>query len=98
MASNPNVYAIRRALLRDFKSYLGAPITAAELVDISLQPPVAADRPQAQEEAAELKAMGYIEAIPGWNGEYLRITERGLKQLAPEFPRDPFIYGPAAMV
>lgn len=98
MASNLSVYAIRRALLRDFKEYLGAPIPAKELVDISLQPPIVADRPQALQEAAELLAMGYIEAIPGWNGEYLRITERGLKQLAPEFPRDPFIYGPAAAV
>lgn len=94
--NNPLVYPIRQSLLRDFKVYAGTPVTAAELVAISYRPAIVLDRAAAALQCEELRLMGYVEAIPGFGGEYLRITRAGLQQLSPEWPRDPFIWGPAA--
>ncbi|MEA4862709.1 MAG: hypothetical protein VB042_05330 [Victivallaceae bacterium] len=92
-----SVYALRKAILRDFKNYLRAPIRAAELVEISCEPAIVADQVGAVEQVGELLAMGYLEAIPGWSGSYLQISKRGLEQLAPEFRPDAFIHGPSAL-
>ena len=90
------IYAIRQALLRDYKRYVAAPVTPSELVEISYERAIVADWDQALEECYELKLMGYLEPVPGFGGEYLRITRNGLCQVAPEFGRDPYIWGPGA--
>lgn len=96
MANNRQVYPIRQALLRDLKNYAGTPVTAAELAAISYQPAIVVDRDTAALQCEELRLMGYIESIPGFGGAYLRITQTGLRQLSPEWPQDPFIWGPGA--
>lgn len=98
METSYNVYALRQALLRDFKRYDGTPIGAAELAQISVALPVRYAPPGAAEtECRELTLMGYLEPLPGWGGVYLRITQKGLEQLAPEFPHDVFVWGPSAV-
>ncbi len=92
------IYAIRKAILRDLKRYVGAPITAAELIEISIEPAIRyADKAAALEQFGELKQHGYIEPIPAFGGEYCEISVTGLRQLSPEFPQDPFVHGPGAV-
>ncbi len=98
MAENDlRVYAIRRAILRELKRFRGAPVTAAELYEDT--PNVTLKVAKAEtvaEQWAELQSFGYIEPVPGFGGEYCRITERGLQQVSPEFAPDPFVHGPGA--
>jgi len=90
-------HAIRQAILRDMKLYTAAPIMAEELIAISQEPALRhADPGKALAEFEELKAFGYIEAVPGYRGKYCQITERGRQQLLYDFPQDSFIWGPGA--
>ncbi len=91
-------HAIRQAILRDMKLYTGAPIRGDELIQISQEPALRhADPKQALAEFEELKALGYIEAVPGYHGQYCQLGEKGRKQLLEDFPQDSFIWGPGAV-
>lgn len=90
-------HAIRQAILRDLKLYTGAPITAKELVQISQEPAIRhADEAVVLEEFSEMHWLGYIEAVPGYKGQYCQLSEKGRKQLLDDYPQEPFIWGPGA--
>ncbi len=90
-------HALRQAILQDMKLYIRGPIMAAELISISQEPAIRhADPAKALAEFEELKALGYIEAVPGYLGKYCRISEKGRQQLLADFPQDAFIWGPGA--
>jgi len=90
-------HAIRQAILRDLKLYTGAPIPGDELIQISQEPALRhADPVKALAEFEELKAFGYIEAVPGFRGKYCQLSEKGRQQLLDDFPQDPFVWGPGA--
>lgn len=92
------VYPVRRAILREMKSYEGAPVTAAQLAESTLHPALKrAGSAAVAEQWTELRLYGYIESIEGFGGLYCRITEKGLRQLSVEFAQDPFIHGPGAI-
>ena len=91
-----NVYAIRQAILRDFKNYALSPIRARELVEISCEPAIVYNRDEALKQVSELQIARYLAAVEGFGGEYLTITGKGLRQVAPEYGRDVFIWGPGA--
>lgn len=91
-------HAIRQAILRDLKRYSGAPIQGAELVVISEEPAIRhADKDAVLAEFEELKAQGYIEAVPGYLGKYCQISAKGRQQLLFDYPRDAFVWGPGAL-
>lgn len=97
-----NIYAIRKAILADLKACASgssaAPITAAELAEISVRPAIRhSSREAVVSEFNELKLQGYIESISGFGGEYCRISKKGLEQCSTEFPQDTFVYGPGAI-
>lgn len=92
-----NIYSLRPAILRDFKRFLGAPVAAEELAEISLEPAIIrAGKDTVAAECRELAGMGFLTPVAGFGGKYLQITEKGLKELAVEFDHSPFIYGPGA--
>jgi len=91
-------HAIRQAILRDLKIYTGAPIRGDELIQISQEPALRhADPVKALTEFEELKSLGYIEAVPGYRGQYCQISNKGRQQLLDDFPQDSFIWGPGAL-
>lgn len=91
-------HGIRQAILKDLKRYTGAPIQASELIQISQEPALRYASPvKSMQEFEELKALGYIEAVPGFAGKYCQISEKGRKQLLNDFAQDAFIWGPSAI-
>ncbi len=95
MLKNP--YPVRQAILRDLRAASGAPLAADELPAISAEPAILHADPA--DVAAEFRALcdlGFLCPVPGCGNRYCRITEKGLRQLAPEYPQDPFVWGPAA--
>ncbi len=93
-----NIYAIRKAILADLKACASAPIKADELAEISVRPALKySDKSAVINEFHELKLQGYIEPIPGFNGEYCKISKKGLEQCSVEFPQDTFVHGPGAI-
>ena len=93
-----SIYAVRQAALRSMRDLHGAPVTAEELLDISQEAALrTGERETALAAVRGLKEMGYLEAVPGFAGMYLRITRRGLEQLLPEFPQEAYIWGPGAV-
>jgi hypothetical protein len=91
-------YAIRKAILEELKAYKKAPITCDEMAEISIKAALRFAQPdEVQNEWNELANMGYIAPRSGFGGKYFEITEKGLRQLSPEFPQDEFIYGPGAI-
>lgn len=92
-----NPYSMRQAILRELKEMRGAPLRCQDLLAVTSEPALTlADPAAVRGQWSELQQFGYVEAIPGFGGMYCRISERGLRQLAPEFPQDPFVWGPAA--
>jgi len=89
------IYMIRLEILKQLKRFKTAPVTAAQLYDYSM--PKFLAKEEVLEQWDELKLEGYIAPRSGFNGEYCIITEKGLHQLAPEFPQDEFIHGPGAI-
>ncbi len=95
---NNNVYTARRGILKALKEASSCRMTAEVLVELKLNTELMyAPAEMIREEWQNLKAHGYIEAIPGFNGEYCEITKVGLEQLSIEFPQHPFIHGPGAI-
>lgn len=89
-------HRIRQAILRELKAAGGAPLKWSELAELATEPALLRDIAAGEQEWDKLKMMGYIEAVPGFGGEYCRITVRGLQQSEPEFVQDAFIWGPGA--
>lgn len=91
-------HAIRQAILRDLKLYTGAPIRADDLAQISQEPAIRhAELGKVVAEFEEMKALGYIESVPGYGGRYCQLSAKGRQQLLDDFPQDPFIWGPGAI-
>ena len=89
-------YQIRKTILKALKEYSGSPCCAEDLVDYPgfalLKPPLS----EIEEEWKQLHGFGYIEPCDGFGGEYCFISEKGLKQVNPEFTPDAFVHGPRA--
>ncbi len=92
------IWALRQAILKDFLPMAGVPITAAEFVDIAPNILIRQNPEQALTEINELKLMGYLTPLAGWDGKYLTISATGIRQCKPEYPKERFIYGPMAEV
>lgn len=90
-------HTVRQAILRAMKELAGAPVTKAELLELSQEPAVKHYPAEAASQFDALVAMGYLEAVSGFGGKYFRIGHAGLEQLAPELPQNPFIWGPGAV-
>lgn len=91
-------YAIRKAILRCLKCFIDKPVTLRDLIEISPDASIRlSDDGDVSNEWNELKNHKYIEAIPGFEGKYCRISEKGLQQLSIEFSQDVFIHGPGAI-
>jgi hypothetical protein len=91
-------YALRQAILRTMKAFMGAPLTGEDLAEVSQERAVRLAQPEQVLEAFhEMAAMGYLEAIEGFGGHYHRISRKGLEQLLPEFRQEPYIWGPGAV-
>ncbi|MDD5484076.1 MAG: hypothetical protein PHP98_10600 [Kiritimatiellae bacterium] len=87
-------YQIRKTILKALGEYSGAPCSVDDVADY---PAFALIRPSQREIEAEwrqLKNFGYIEPCEGFDGQYCRITQKGLEQVNVEFKKDPFIHGP----
>lgn len=98
MKNDEIVYALRRAILREYKRYLGAPLRADELPAVSVEILICrSEESEVLDQVKELIGMGYIAPCEGFGGRYLKITEKGLQQLSPEYKRDPFIWGRGAL-
>lgn len=91
-----NIYSLRQALLRELREQRGAPMRLCDVLAVTAEPALTYFPGAAGTEWLRLADFGYIEAVPGFGGEYHRTTERGLRQLEPEFPQDPFVWGPGA--
>jgi hypothetical protein len=102
---NEKVYQIRRGILRFLNENVidgdlnnVAYITVEQLIELrgnaALQ---CASADDIRKEFAELKKFGYIEALQGFNGQYCKISPKGLEQLSIEFPQDYFVHGPGAI-
>ena len=93
-----DIYALRQAILRTMKAFMGAPLTGEELAEVSQEAAVRlADAQQVLDAFRGLAQMGYLEAIEGFGGRYHRISRKGLEQLLPEFRQEPYIWGPKAV-
>lgn len=91
-------HAIRQAILRDLKLYTGAPIKADDLIKISQEPAIRhTDAAVALAEFEDLKALGYIEAVPGYRGRYCQLSQMGREQLLDDYPQSCYIWGPGAI-
>lgn len=95
------IYPLRRAMLRTFQRAEGVPLCANDLKQDEIQFLELDLRKSSLEEVqnqfALLKQHGYIAPIEGYNGEYCKLTEKGAQQLAIEFKKEPFIWGPQAL-
>ena len=90
-------YPVRQAILRDMKAARSAPLCADDLPQISAEPAILnAPEGVPQAEFRALQEMGFLCPVPGFGGKYCRISEKGRRQLAPEYPQDPFVWGPSA--
>jgi len=89
-------YQIRKNILKALSEYSGAPCTSE---DVAGHPSFMLLKPSSAEVAAEwkqLEAFDYITPCTGFDGQYCRITQKGLEQLNPEFKKEAFIHGPHA--
>ena len=92
-----NIYQIRRYILEALKEYNPTPCNVESVQDFPKFALLQAENEEIRTQWKELKAFGYIEAIPGFEGKYCRITEKGLKQVNPEFAKEPFVWGPMSL-
>jgi hypothetical protein len=87
-------YQIRKNILKALKEYSGTPCNVEGVVD---HPAFMLLKPSLEEIKAEwkqLEAFGYIAPREGFDGEYCLITEKGLRQVSPEFKKEAFVHGP----
>ncbi len=87
-------YQIRKNILKALKEYSGAPCKSEDVAD---HPAFALLKPTLEEIKAEWKQLedfAYIAPREGFDGKYCLITEKGLKQLSPEFKKEAFVHGP----
>ncbi|MCX6984795.1 MAG: hypothetical protein NT118_08615 [Lentisphaerae bacterium] len=102
---NEKVYPIRRGILRALDEAVidgdinnAAPMTVDFVIEIRANAALkCSSQDDIRKEWANLKNFGYIEAMPGFNGQYCKISQKGREQLNIEFPQDFYIHGPAAI-
>jgi hypothetical protein len=90
------IYLLRTLILRNM-SKITNPVNAediAELMSFSFPYPSSLE---IKNEWELLRQFEYITSVKGFNGQYCVISQKGLMQVNPEFPHDPFIYGPNAL-
>lgn len=93
-----NTYTLRQAILAALKAARGAPMTVTDLANVAPHPAIRhCDIERLIAEWNELEIYSFIAPIEGFGGAYCTITEKGLRQLAPEYPQDSFIHGPGAV-
>ncbi len=104
MSDNLKIYAIRRAILQELKNVAAfgrisaAPMDVDTLIEQKSNTTLMYTPPEIiREQWNELKAFGYIEAIPGYGGIFCTVSQKGREQLSIEFPQDYFIHGPGAL-
>ncbi|MDD5698009.1 MAG: hypothetical protein PHH77_05285 [Victivallaceae bacterium] len=87
-------YQIRKTILKALSEYGGTPCGVIDVADHPSFLLIKPSLPEIETEWKQLKAFGYIEPCHGFDGQYFRITEKGLEQVNVEFKKDPFIHGP----
>jgi len=95
------IYQIRRAILSVCKEYAsGSVIAPVKLDDMAEHFAMRRLHPTREELLAEwngLLTLGFIEALKGSDGEYVKISASGLKQINCEEDRDPYIWGASGL-
>ena len=87
-------YRIRKSILKALDEYSGTPCCVDDVVDYPAFSLLKPSRDELKAEWDQLEKFGYIAPCDGFDGQYCRITEKGLRQVNPEFQRDAFIHGP----
>jgi CTP-dependent riboflavin kinase len=89
-------YRIRKSILKALDEYSGTPCNVEDVADYPAFMRLKPSMEDLKAEWDQLEKFGYIKPCEGFDGQYCRITEKGLKQLNPEFKKDSFVYGPHA--
>ena len=89
-------YQIRKNILKALKEYSGTPCNVEGVVDHPAFMLLKPSHDEIKTEWKQLKDFAYIAECEGFGGEYCLITEKGLKQVSPEFAKDAFVHGPHA--
>lgn len=87
-------YQIRKNILKALKEYSGTPCNVEGVVDHPAFMLLKSSLGEVAEEWKQLEDFTYIAPCKGFDGKYCLITEKGLKQLSPEFEKEAFVHGP----
>ena len=94
---NLEKYRIRKNILKALNEYK-VPCCVDDIIDYPGFYPFMNGKSEAiKAEWENLRKLGFIDAVTGFEGKYCIISEKGFNQLQVEYKKDPFIYGPSAM-
>ena len=89
-------YQIRQNILLAMREY-DMPCRAEDVKDYPGFLFVKPELDEIKTEWNNLRQNGFLDAFEGFGGEYCRISEKGLRQVNPEYKKDVYIYGPRAL-